>query len=183
MSAGWDRAQAAAPTHPSPYRCSPPAHRTPPAACPQRKDSSKDIEGAVQQVFQRFSGSLQKILEDIDRRVAVVEAAEQSSSACAASATAHLAQLRCCTSRLLVCTGSCAGGWRAWRTAPSRSARCAACAGAWDDRSPNCRKLLPALTRPLAECCPAAYSCNPAPAPQSPHPAPAPSTHPPRSRW
>ena len=35
--------------------------------CLQRKDSSKDLEGAVQQVFQRFSGSLQKILEDIDR--------------------------------------------------------------------------------------------------------------------
>lgn len=51
----------------------------------------------MQQVFQRFSGSLQKILEDIDRRVAVVEAAEQSSSACAASATARTS---CATSVL-----------------------------------------------------------------------------------
>ena len=33
----------------------------------QRKDSSKDLEAAVQQVFQKFSGSLQKILEDIDK--------------------------------------------------------------------------------------------------------------------
>lgn len=40
-------------------------HRT----LPQRKDSGKDLEGAVQAVFQRFTGSLQKILEDIDRWV------------------------------------------------------------------------------------------------------------------
>ena len=36
----------------------------------QRKDSSKDLEGAVQQVFQKFTGGLQKILEVIDRCLA-----------------------------------------------------------------------------------------------------------------
>ena len=48
----------------------PSAHPNPAMLTPlplQRKDSSKDLEGAVQQVFQKFSGSLQKILEDIDR--------------------------------------------------------------------------------------------------------------------
>ncbi|EFN57399.1 hypothetical protein CHLNCDRAFT_142823 [Chlorella variabilis] len=40
---------------------------------PMRKDTAKDLEGVVQAVFQRFSGSLQKILEDVDRRLESLE--------------------------------------------------------------------------------------------------------------
>ena len=91
----------------------------------QRKDSSKDLEGAVQQVFQKFSGSLQKILEDIDRcgggggGAGGRQCASRALPSCSLASPLPLADHHTPPPPL----SGPAGGWRAWRTAQSRLPR------------------------------------------------------------
>ena len=93
-----------------------------PTALPlQRKDSSKDLEGAVQQVFQKFSGSLQKILEDIDRCGG--GGGLRRRSAHLRSLPAHLRLPSPWPAIRSLPLAGPAGGWRVWRTAPSRLPR------------------------------------------------------------
>lgn len=103
----------------------PPSLRPPacPASLSQRKDSSRDLEAVVQAVFQRYSASLQKILEDVDRCVRGRSTSARESRAVllrSLSRFAPLAHRHCVPSHNPLPPSQSPGGSRAWRTAPSR---------------------------------------------------------------